>query len=92
MFPETEGSLLAIQDQIEPTRNYLKCMAKDLKITDDRCRYECQTSEIVQHIMIGCQVFAPTEYKERHDAAAKIVHQELALMLTLFSDKKDTTL
>lgn len=88
MFPETEGSLLAIQDQVIPTRNYLKYIAKDPTVEDDRCRYGCQTSETIQHITGGCQTFASTEYKERHDAVAKILHQELALKLQLLQKEK----
>ncbi len=83
MFPETEGFLLAIQDQVVPTRNYLKYIARDVSVVDDNCRYGCRTTETIQHITGGCQVFSGTEYKLRHDAVAKIVHQELAIKLEL---------
>ncbi|XP_050501405.1 uncharacterized protein LOC126881267 [Diabrotica virgifera virgifera] len=36
MFPEMEGSLLAIQDQVIPKRNYLKYIVKDPQVQNDR--------------------------------------------------------
>lgn len=83
MFPETEGFLLAIQDQVIPTRNYLKHIVRDPSVRNDRCRYGCQAQETIQHITGGCQAFAATQYKERHDSVAKILHQELARKMKL---------
>ncbi|CAH2019465.1 unnamed protein product, partial [Acanthoscelides obtectus] len=80
MFPETEGFLVAIQDQVIPTNNYKRFILKNLQ-QSDKCRYGCQDSET--HVTGGCQAFAPTDYKERHDIAAKIIHQELAYKLKL---------
>jgi hypothetical protein len=88
MFPETEGFLLAIQDQVIPTRNYQKYIIQDPTVRSDKCRYGCQTAETIQHITGGCQAFAGTEYKERHDTAAKILHQELAEKLHLLEGEK----
>ncbi|CAH2019481.1 unnamed protein product [Acanthoscelides obtectus] len=53
----------------------------------DKCRYGCQDSETIQHVTGGCQAFAPTDYKERHDIAAKIIHQELAYKFKLIECK-----
>ncbi|CAH2016954.1 unnamed protein product [Acanthoscelides obtectus] len=53
----------------------------------DKCRYGCQDSETIQHVIGGCQAFAPTDYKERHDIAAKIIHQELAYKFKLIECK-----
>lgn len=88
MFPETEGFLMAIQDQVIPTRNYQKHIIGDQSITNDFCRYGCQTAETIQHVTGGCQAFAANEYKERHDGAAKILHQELAMKLGLIQGKR----
>lgn len=88
MFPETEGFLLAIQDQTIPTRNYLKYIIKDPSIQSDRCRYGCQVQESIQHLTGGCQAFAATEYKERHDSVGKILHQELAQTLKLIQNDR----
>ncbi|CAH2019742.1 unnamed protein product [Acanthoscelides obtectus] len=86
MFPETEGFLVAIQDQVIPTNNYKRCILKNLQ-QSDKCRYGCQDSETIQHVTGGCQAFAPTDYKERHDIAAKIIHQELAYKFKLIECK-----
>uniref|UniRef100_A0A6P7H095 Uncharacterized protein LOC114342846 n=1 Tax=Diabrotica virgifera virgifera TaxID=50390 RepID=A0A6P7H095_DIAVI len=83
MFPETEGFLLAIQDQVIPTRNYLKYIVKDPQVQNDKCRYGCQAQESIQHLTGGCQAFVGTDYKERHDSVGKILHQELANKLGL---------
>ena len=88
LFPETEGFMLAIQDQVIPTRNYMRYIAKDASVADDSCRYGCATHETIQHITGGCQKFAGTEYKNRHDAVAKILHQELALKHQLLTSKR----
>ncbi|CAH2011569.1 unnamed protein product, partial [Acanthoscelides obtectus] len=53
----------------------------------DKCRYGCQDSETIQHVTGGCQAFAPTDYKERHDIAAKFIHQELAYKFKLIECK-----
>ncbi|CAH2018627.1 unnamed protein product [Acanthoscelides obtectus] len=86
MFPETEGFLVAIQDQVIPTNNYKRFILKNLQ-QSDKCRYGCQDSETIQHVTGGCQAFAPTDYKERHDIAAKIIHQELAYKFKLIECK-----
>ncbi|CAH2020955.1 unnamed protein product [Acanthoscelides obtectus] len=69
-----------------PTNNYKRFILKNLQQTD-KCRYGCQDSETIQHVTGGCQAFAPTDYKERHDIAAKIIHQELAYKFKLIECK-----
>ncbi|CAG9836289.1 unnamed protein product [Diabrotica balteata] len=83
MFPETEGSLLPIQDQVIPNKNYLKYIVKDPQVQNDKCRYGCQAQETIQYLTGGCLAFAATEYKERHDSVGKILHQEIASKLGL---------
>ena len=58
---------MAIQDQVIPTRNYLKFVVGDPTVRSDRCRYGCETTESIQHVTGGCQTFALTENKERHN-------------------------
>lgn len=77
LFPETEGFMLAIQDQVLNTRNYRKHIVKD-GTEDDRCRMCNNGTENIVHIISGCQSIAQTEYKARHDNVAKIIHQALA--------------
>jgi hypothetical protein len=86
LFPETEGFLIAIQDQVIATKNYKKYIMKD-GTTDDKCRKCGVTNETIQHVVSGCQTLAPTEYKRRHDLVANIVHQEIALKTSLLSSR-----
>ncbi|CAH2020482.1 unnamed protein product [Acanthoscelides obtectus] len=69
-------------------RAYTKQEIVDINLQQsDKCRYGCQDSETIQHVTGGCQAFAPTDYKERHDIAAKIIHQELAYKFKLIECK-----
>lgn len=83
LHPETEGFIIAIQDQVILTKNYQKHILKDLNVTNDKCR-RCQThTETIDHIIAGCQILAGTDYTERHNTVAKILHQEIAKNLEL---------
>jgi hypothetical protein len=85
LFPETEGFIFAIQDQVIPTRNYLKYIEKQQ--IEDNCRLCNAHSETIQHITAGCRILSGTEYTERHNSIAKIIHQEIASKLNLLKDK-----
>nr|CAI5864716.1 unnamed protein product [Callosobruchus analis] len=76
LFPETEGFMLAIQDQVIATRNYKKYIIKDPSVTDDNCRKCHLQKETIEHITSACKILAGTA---RHNAAAKVVHQGLAI-------------
>lgn len=84
IFAETEGFMLAIQDQVVSTRNYLKYIIK-AEVEDDKCRRCHQVTETIQHITGACQALASREYTERHNDVAKVVHQALALKYDLLS-------
>ena len=71
LFAETEGFMMAIQDQVIGT--------------NDSCRYGCQTHESIQHITGGCTRLANNQYTDRHNSVAKILHQELARKYGLVS-------
>ena len=77
LFGETEGFMLAIQDQAITTRNHLKYIQK-VNIPDDKCRLCHQVSETIAHITSGCTNLANTEYLFRHNQVCKIIHQLLA--------------
>ncbi|XP_044745135.1 uncharacterized protein LOC123306999 [Coccinella septempunctata] len=77
LFPETEGRLAAIQDQVVPTRAYIKHIAKK-NIPTDKCRKCSQALETIQHITSSCSILAPREYTHRHNAMAKVFHQAIA--------------
>ncbi|XP_044760203.1 uncharacterized protein LOC123317662 [Coccinella septempunctata] len=86
LFPETEGRLLAIQDQVVPTRTYMKHIAKQ-EVPSDRCRKCAEAAESLQHITSSCPILAPVEYLGRHDAMGRIYHQQIALKLGLLKDE-----
>ena len=50
LFPETEGFLMAIQDEVIATRNYQKYIVTDNTFTDDKC-----ASETIPHITGACE-------------------------------------
>ncbi|XP_044760187.1 uncharacterized protein LOC123317648 [Coccinella septempunctata] len=86
LFPETEGRLIAIQDQVVATRAYMKNIAR-IDIPTDRCRRCAQALESIQHITSACPVLAPRDYLERHNSMARIYHQKIALRLGLLQNE-----
>ncbi|CAH2084520.1 unnamed protein product [Euphydryas editha] len=85
LFGETEGFVCAIQDQVVKTNNYRKHILKDG--TPDFCRACRHPGESLRHVLSGCSALANTEYLHRHNQAAKILHQELALMYCLLEQR-----
>lgn len=77
LHPETEGFLIAIQDRVIATRNHLKYVIKDPNI-EDKCRICKKNGETIEHLTAGCEAIAHTEYLQRHNHVAKIIHQQLA--------------
>lgn len=78
LYPESEGFMIAIQDQVIPTKNYLKYIIKDPGVLTDECRMCGRDHETIQHIISGCSCLAPTDYKLRHDQVSHIIHSKLA--------------
>lgn len=76
LFAETEGFMMAIQDQNVPTLNYKKYILKE-NIASTSCRICHQKSETIEHILSACSILAPKEYTRRHNNVAKIVHQSI---------------
>jgi hypothetical protein len=76
IFAETEGFMIAIQDQVVPTRNYRKFILKQ-DVDSDKCRLCGQKTENIEHITSGCPILAPVEYTKRHDNVARVIHQQL---------------
>lgn len=86
LYPETEGFMFAIQDQVIKTNNYKKHILKE-NLDTDLCRRCKKSSETIHHIIGGCQIIAHKEYKHRHDEVGKIIHQEIALKYKLIKEK-----
>lgn len=76
LHPETEGFIISIQDGVIATKNYRKYILKEA-IESDLCRRCGNARETIEHIISGCSALAGSEYVERHDTAAKIIHQEI---------------
>lgn len=85
LFPETEGFMVAIQDQVIETRNYQKYIIKKQNFHTDICRRCNSASETIQHITGACKSIAQTDYKHRHDQVAYIIHQKLVIKYNLTS-------
>lgn len=88
LFPETEGFMLAIQDQVINTRSYAKHILNDSGVDSDLCRRCSDAKETIHHIIAGCQVIAQTDYKNRHDKVAKIIHQKIAKQHALITEEQ----
>lgn len=88
IFAETEGFACAIQDQVIPTKSYLKYIIKEPKITNTKCRMCKEAHENIEHIISGCKNLAPKEYTNRHNDIAKIIHIELCVKYNLMQGKK----
>ena len=72
---ETEGFILAAQDQSLKTKNYI---AKIMKTGDDpNCRYCGIHKETVNHLISGCPILAKKEYLDRHNKVAQYVHWKI---------------
>lgn len=82
LYPQSEATFLAIQDQVVPTRTYSKYVMK-LPVETTKCRLCNDAEESVQHISSACSTIAGTKYLARHDNMGKVVHQLLCLQYGL---------
>ena len=69
---ETEGLIIAAQDQALLTRAYQHHIIKDG--TDPHCRLCNKSQETIDHIISGCPELAKTEYIHRHNKVATHLH------------------
>lgn len=89
IYSETEAFMCAIQDQVIATRYYRHRIFGEMQNDNDAvmCRL-CNTKiETIDHIVAGCTTLASTQYTERHNNVAKILHN--AIMCTY--DKTERT-
>ena len=73
---ETEGTILAAQEQSLPT-NYLKARVYHTQ-ESSICRMCKGKDETVNHIASECSALAQGHYKKRHDSVAKALHWKLS--------------
>ncbi|KAL1446981.1 hypothetical protein WDU94_000610 [Cyamophila willieti] len=86
LYAETEGFMLAIQDEVISTRNYTKHIIKAPNAPEDHCRRCNAPGETIDHIISACPTLAQSDYLKRHNNVAKIIHLEL---LKLYQITKD---
>jgi hypothetical protein len=68
---ETEGFILAAQDQSLKTKNYI---SKIMKIGNPSCRFCGQFQETIDHLVSGCPTLAKSDYILRHNRVAQYIH------------------
>ena len=82
---ETEGFIMAAQDQSLYTRNY---QAKIIKNgTSPKCRFCDKFDETIDHLISGCHVLAPNEYQNRHDRVGQYLHWKICKHYDLPTDR-----
>jgi hypothetical protein len=72
---ETEGFIMAAQDQALRT-NAIKAKI-DKTANDSKCRLCKDKEETVDHLISACSKIAQTDYKERHNKVASMLHWNL---------------
>lgn len=72
---ETEGFILAAQDQSLFTRNYQANVLHNG--ADPRCRFCDDKTETIDHLVSGCSILTPGEYKNRHDRVGQYLHWKI---------------
>ena len=72
---ETEGFIIAAQDQSLPTRNFQANILENG--ADPKCRVCDKHTETIDHLVSGCPMLAPTEYLNWHDRLGQYIHWRL---------------
>lgn len=88
LFAETEGFMLAIQDEVIATRNHIKYIIKDSNAPEDRCRRCGSTGETIDHVVSACPTLAQSDYLKRHNNVAKILYLELLKQHQIMKDPR----
>ena len=70
---ETDGFIIAAQDQSLPTRWYQQNILKKPDV-DPKCRLYGRFEETIDHLVSGCPELAKTDYIHRHNKAAAHMH------------------
>ena len=65
-------NVVAAQDQVLQTRYYeRKILHRDVSPTCHMCSVGLESAD---HIVAGCSALAPTDYTDRHNQVASIIH------------------
>ena len=78
---ETEGMILAAQDQALHTRH--RKIRIEKQSGDPKCRLCDECEETVMHVLTECKKIAQTEYKKWHDKVATWTHWRLCQIYRL---------
>ena len=73
---ETEGFIIAAQDQSLPTRWYQYNILKKPDV-DPKCRLCGRFDKTIDRLVSGCPELAKTEYIHRHNKAAAHMHRKI---------------
>ena len=87
MRPETEGFLIACQDQVIATRNNMRHIHKRHDVVD-LCRVCGAPGENMDHIIACCPALARTAYIARHNFVVQALHRALCKQHGLPSSKQ----
>ena len=71
---ETEGFLIAAQEQMVQTNNFRAHISHSIPVDQDRCRRCKAPGETIDHVLGACPTLAPTLYVERHNRVVKYLH------------------
>ena len=78
---ETEGLIIAAQDQNLMTKQYQSEIIKNgMNPKFQLCN---QYNETIDHIVSGCPVLAKSEFMQRHDKAASYIHWKISKAFSL---------
>ena len=72
---ETEGFIVAAQDQSFFTRNFQANILYNG--ADPRCRFCNTNTESVDHLISGCTILAPNQYTNRHNRVGQYIHWKI---------------
>ena len=72
---ETEGFILAAQDQSLFTRNYQANILHNG--ADPKCKFCDERMVTIDHLVSGCSILTPGEYKNRHDRVGQYLHWKI---------------
>ena len=72
---ETEGFILAAQDQSLFTRNFQANILHNG--ADPSCRFCDDKIETIDHLVSGCPILAPGEYTNRHNRVGQYLHWKI---------------
>ena len=72
---ETEGFILAAQDQSFFMRNYQANAIHNG--ADSKCRFCDEKLDAIDRLVFGCSILTPNEYKNGHDRVGQYLHWKI---------------